>query len=83
MIRWGAMTKLQDDVTFLKQSDIDIVFSNIGQAAGSANGTEFQPLWMHTPVHMQSTAGYLTITYLQYHFKHKLTSNILIISLLF
>ena len=60
VVGWGAMTKLQADVTFLKQSDIDIVFSNIEQAAGSANGNEFQPLWMHTPVHMKSTAGYLT-----------------------
>jgi len=57
---WGAMTKLHENITFPKQSDVDIVFSNIGQAAGSANGNECQPLLLHTPAHMQLTAGYLT-----------------------
>jgi hypothetical protein len=60
VIGWGAMTKLQEDITFPNQSNIDIVFSNIGQATGSANGNEFQPLLMHTPAHMQLTTGYLT-----------------------
>ena len=56
----GAMQKYQEDVTFPKQKDVDVVFSNIGKVAGSANGNEFQPLWMHTPAHMQLTAGHLT-----------------------
>ena len=60
VIGWGAMTRLQGDITFPNQSNIDIVFSNIGQAAGNANGNEFQPLLMHTPAHMQLTTGYLT-----------------------
>ena len=60
VVGWGAMTKLQENVTFPKQSDVDIVFSNIGQAAGIANGNEFHPLWIYTPVHMQSTEGCLT-----------------------
>jgi hypothetical protein len=34
--------------------------SNIGQAAGSANNNVFQPLWIYTKVHMQSTEGCLT-----------------------
>ena len=60
VVACGAMTKLKEDVRFPKQSDEDIHFSNIGQAAGSANGNVFQPLWIYTPAHMQSTEGYLT-----------------------
>jgi hypothetical protein len=56
----GAMTSLRANVTFPKQSDVEIVFSNIGQAAGIANGNEFHPLWIYTPVYMQSTTGHLT-----------------------
>ena len=61
VIRWGAMTKLPaTDVTFPKQTDEVIVFSNIGQAAGIANGIELQPLLLSSPGHMQSTTGHLT-----------------------
>ena len=56
----GAMTKLECSVIFPKQREVEIFFSNVGQAAGSANGNVFQPLWMHTPAHMQLTTGYLT-----------------------
>ena len=54
------MNKLQENVTFSKQSDGDIEFSNIGQTAGCANCKVFKPLWMQTPAHMQFTAGCLT-----------------------
>ena len=60
VVGWGAMTPLQDDVTFLRQDDADVLFSNIGQAAGNANNNVFQPLWIYTPAHMQSTEGCLT-----------------------
>ena len=56
----GAMKKLQENVTFPKQSDVDIVFSNIGQAAVSANSNTLHPLLMHSPAHVQLTTGYLT-----------------------
>ena len=58
---WGAMTKISEaDITFPKQSDIDIEFSNIGRTAGIANDNVVRPLLLHTPAHMQSTAGHLT-----------------------
>ena len=61
VVGWGAMEKLPPtDVTFPKQSDEDIVFSNIGQAAGIANGNAFQPLLLCSPGHMQSTTGNTT-----------------------
>jgi hypothetical protein len=60
VIGWGAETRLQEDVTFSKQSDENIEFSNIGQAAGSANGNTVHPLLMHTPAHMQLNTGSLT-----------------------
>jgi hypothetical protein len=60
VVRKGAITKLHCNVTFPKQTEVDIVFSNIGQAAVSANGNEYQPLLLHTPAHMQLTAGRLT-----------------------
>ena len=55
VVRWGAKTKLPpgENVTIPKQSDGDIV-------AGIANSDEYQPLLLHTPVHMQSTTGHLT-----------------------
>jgi hypothetical protein len=60
VVGWGAETKLQEVVTFSTQSNENIEFSNIGQAAVSANGNTLHPLWMHTPVHMQLKTGYLT-----------------------
>jgi hypothetical protein len=58
---WGAMTKiLEVGITFPKQSNIDIEFSNIGQTAGIANNNVVHPLLLHTPAHMQSTTGNLT-----------------------
>ena len=60
-IGWGAMAKLSTpDITFPKQSDEDIEFSNIGQTHGIANNNVFYPLLLHTPAHMQSTTGPLT-----------------------
>ena len=54
------MTKLEGSVIFPEQAEVEISFSNVGQAAGSANGNVFQPLWMHAPAHMQLTTGHLT-----------------------
>ena len=60
-IGWGAKTKLSTPaITFPKQSDEDIEFSNIGQTAGIANNNVVHPLLLHTPAHMQSTTGNLT-----------------------
>ena len=59
VIGWGAETKFQANVIIPKQIDVDIAFSNIGQAAVSANDNAFQPLWMHTPAHMRLKTGYL------------------------
>ena len=57
VVGWGAETQLQENVTFLKNS---LSLLSLGQAAVSANGNTFDQLLMHTQVHMQSTAGYLT-----------------------
>jgi hypothetical protein len=56
-VGWGAETQLQKDVTFHNRH---IALLSLGQAAVSANGNTLQQLCMYTPVHMQSTAGYLT-----------------------
>jgi hypothetical protein len=60
VVGWGVMAKLEEDVRFLKQRDVDIVLSNIGQAACSANGNVVQPVLMSTSAHVQLTTGYLT-----------------------
>ena len=60
VIGLGATTKVEENVKFLGQDDVDILFSNIGQAAGSANGNVIHPLWICTAAHMQSTVGCLT-----------------------
>ncbi|CAC5377529.1 unnamed protein product [Mytilus coruscus] len=56
----GANTKLECAVTFPRQSDVDILFSNTGQTAANVNSNMFQPLWISTSAHMQLSAGYLT-----------------------
>ena len=59
----GAMTGPQQlSVTFPMQTYIDMTLTNIGQASGSANSNEFQPVFILTPAHMQSAVGRLTDT---------------------
>ena len=60
VIGCGAEAKLEENVTFPKQRDEVITFSNIGHAAVSANGNTLHPLRMHTPASIRFVTGCLT-----------------------
>ncbi|CAG2232284.1 unnamed protein product [Mytilus edulis] len=55
----GSMTKLEENVQFPKQTDVDILFSSTGQTATVVNGNVFQPLWINSQAHMQLSTGFL------------------------
>lgn len=55
----GSMTKLEANVQFPKQTDVDILFSSTGQTATVVNGNVFQPLWINSQAHMQLSTGFL------------------------
>ncbi|CAC5391225.1 unnamed protein product [Mytilus coruscus] len=56
----GAMTKMEINIKFPRQSDADVQFSNTGPTTASVNNNVYHPLWTYSPVHLQLPSGYLT-----------------------
>lgn len=56
----GAMTKIETNIKFPRQSDVDVQFSNTGPTAASVNANVYHPLWIYSPAHLQLPSGYLT-----------------------